>query len=172
MTEVAIVVTAGPLRRIAAAFYDGLLLLALLMVSTGLLQVLTGGEAITRASAGPWEYAYRVLLATMVVAYFGIAWTRRGETLGMKAWRIRLERDTGGLLGWADVVRRLAWVAPVWLLAIGGVLAYTARLAGPLALAASFVPLVANYAWLALGRGPAPLDRGSRTRIVVLPPRR
>lgn len=169
--QTAPVVTAGPLRRIAAAIYDGLLLLALLMVTTGVLQVLSGGEAITRASAGPWEYAYRTLLAAMVVAYFGIAWTRRGETLGMKAWRIRLERDTGGLLGWPGVVRRLAWVAPVWLLAIGGVLAYTARLAGPVVLAAAFLPLVANYAWLWLGRGAAPLDRGSRTRIVLLPPR-
>jgi uncharacterized RDD family membrane protein YckC len=161
---------AGSFRRIAAAVYDGLLLLAVLMLTTAALQALNGGEAITRASVGAWEYAYRAAMAALVVAYYGTAWTRRGQTLGMKAWKLRTERPDGALLRWPDVVRRLGCAAPLYLLAIAGVLAYMTKIAGPLALAASIAPLAASYAWLAL-RGSGTLhDRLSRTRVVHLPP--
>lgn len=157
---------AGSFRRLAAAVYDGLLLLAVLMVATGVLHLFTRGEAITRASAGPWEYAYRAVLLAIVVVYFGIAWTRRGQTLGMKAWSLRVERTDGGRPTWADVVRRLGCAAPLYLLAIGGVLAFMRRLGGPGVLAACLAPLVASYAWLWLRGAGTAHDLLSRTRVV------
>lgn len=162
--------TAGSFRRLAAGVYDGLLILAVLMLSTAALQAFTGGEAITYASVGAWEYAYRAAMAALVAAYYGIAWTRRGQTLGMKAWKLRVERPDGGLPRWSDVLRRLGCAAPVYLLAIAGVLAFMTRIAGPLVLVACCVPLAASYAWLAL-RGTGTLhDLASRTRVVQLPP--
>jgi uncharacterized RDD family membrane protein YckC len=74
---------AGLPRRLAAMFYDGLLLVAILMVATGLMLPLTGGEAITAADH-PWRgFAYRLVIAGLVVLFFGTVWTRRGQTLGM-----------------------------------------------------------------------------------------
>lgn len=161
--------TAGSFRRLAAGVYDGLLLLAVLMLSTAALQGFTGGEAITYASVGAWEYVYRAAMAALVAAYYGLAWTRRGQTLGMKAWKLRVERLDGTLPRWGDVLRRLGCAAPLYLLALAGVLAFMTRLAGPLALAACAVPLAASYAWLAL-RGTGTLhDLASRTRVVRQP---
>lgn len=161
--------TAGSFRRLAAGVYDGLLILAVLMLTTAALQGFTGGEAITQASVGPWEYAYRAAMAALVTGYYGLAWTRRGQTLGMKAWKLRVERNDGGLPGWADVARRLGCAAPLYLLAIAGVLAYTTKLAGPAVLVACAAPLAASYAWLVL-RGTGTLhDLASRTRVVLLP---
>lgn len=159
---------AGTFRRLAAGTYDALLLLAVLMIATALLQALNRGEAITYASVGAWEFVYRALLAALACAYFGIGWTRRGQTLGMKAWRLRLERTDGGLPTWGDVVRRLACSAPLHLLAIAGVLAYMTKLTGALGALASAVPLLASYAWLA-ARGTGALhDLLSRTRVIVV----
>jgi uncharacterized RDD family membrane protein YckC len=84
----------------------------------------------------------------------------------MKAWHLRVERLDGGVPGWGDVLRRLGCAAPLYLLALAGVLAFMTRLAGPVALAACAVPLAASYAWLAL-RGTGTLhDLASRTRVV------
>ncbi len=160
---------AGSFRRLAAGAYDALLILAVLMIVTAALQALTHGEAITARSVGPWEYAYRGLLAAMVAVYFGVAWTRRGQTLGMKAWSLRVERLDGATLGWPDVLRRLGCAAPLYLLAIAGVLAYMTKLAGVAALAACAAPLAASYAWLALRGGGTLHDVLSRTRVRVIP---
>ena len=100
--------TAGLLRRLGALFYDSLLLAALLMVVTAALLPLTGGEAIDAARNPLLEWVYRGLLLATVALYYGIPWTRRGQTLGMVAWRLRLERADGSLPRWPDVPKRLA----------------------------------------------------------------
>lgn len=157
---------AGIWRQLAAAAYDGLLLLALLMIVTAALQFATGGEAITRARVGAWEYLYRALLLLAVGAYYGLTWTRRGQTLGMKAWHLRIRTADGALPNWRTVALRLAGAAPLYLALIAGVALYMAHQGGwPLLLAAA-LPLGASHAWNRLsGRGTLP-DRLSATRIV------
>lgn len=153
-------------RRLAAAAYDGLLILAVLMISSAVLQVFNRGEAITFRSVGAWEYLYRAVLAAAVAAYFGIAWTRRGQTLGMKAWSLRVERLDGRLPRWPDVLRRLGCGAPLYLLAIAGVLAYMTKLSGGVVAVACCLPLIVSYAWLLFPGGAALHDVLSRTRMV------
>jgi uncharacterized RDD family membrane protein YckC len=135
-------------RRLAAMFYDGLLLVAILMIATALLLPLTGGEAINAADH-PWlESAYRLLLAGLVVLFFGTFWTRRGQTLGMASWRLRVEREDGSMLTWGDTTKRLAAALLSWL------------------------PLGLGYLWILIDReGRAWHDRLSRTRVVLLPKR-
>ena len=99
---------AGLIRRLGAAAYDGLLVLAVLFLVTALLLIPTRGEAITPANVGAWAYAYDSVLALLVAGYFGLAWTARGQTLGMKAWSIRLETAAGTTAGWRAVLLRLA----------------------------------------------------------------
>ena len=156
-------------RVLAASAYDGLLVVSLLMVATAALHFLTHGEALTRERVGAWQYAYGALQLTLIALYFGVPWTRRGQTLAMKAWRLRLERRDGSLPGWSDVLRRLAVAVPLYVAAIAAALAYRAHLGGALACLACAVPLVASHAWqAATGRGTLP-DRVSGTRIVAVP---
>ncbi|MEI8297483.1 MAG: RDD family protein [Pseudomonadota bacterium] len=157
---------AGVVRVLSAAAYDGLLLLALLMVLTATLQLLTHGEAITRARVGAWEYAYRALLLVAVGAYYGIACTRRGQTLGMKAWHLRLERPDGSLPGWRAVALRLTCAGPLYLALIAGIALYMAREGGWLLLCGCALPLMASHAWDTLTGGGTLPDRVSGTRVV------
>lgn len=160
----------GILRRLASATYDGLLLLAVLMLLTALLQIATHGAAITHANVGAWEYAYRALLGLAVVLYFGLCWrTRRGQTLGMKAWHIRLETASGATPGWRRVAARLACAAPLYLLAIGGVLLFMAHRLAALPTLATFVPLLLSLGWARMTGGGTLDDRVSGTRLVRAP---
>jgi uncharacterized RDD family membrane protein YckC len=137
---------AGLLRRLAALLYDSLLLVAVLMVATALFLPFTGGEALSAARHPVLEWVYRLVLLGLLVAFYGFFWTRSGQTLGMAAWRLRVEREDGTLLGWADTVRRLA------------------------AAALSLLPVGLGYFWILVDpRKRAWHDRLTRSRVVVLP---
>ena len=140
--------TAGLLRRLGALFYDSLLLAALLMVVTAALLPLTGGEAIDATRNPLLEWVYRALLLVTVALYYGLPWTRRGQTLGMAAWRLRLERADGSLPRWPDVPKRLA------------------------AAALSLLPAGLGWWWMLVDPERRTWhDRLSGTRIVLTPPR-
>lgn len=137
---------AGLLRRLGALLYDSLLLAALFMAATALMLPLTGGEAITAAVHPVLEYVYRAVLLAVLVAFYGFFWTRRGQTLGMASWRLRVEREDGALLTWGDTLRRLA------------------------AAAVSLAPAGLGFLWILIDPGRrAWHDRWTRTRVVVLP---
>lgn len=78
------------LRRLAAMGYDAILLFAVLFLATALVLPLTGGRAIP---AGNLPYEIYLLLCCGL--YFTWQWCRGGQTLGMRAWHIRLV-DTAG----------------------------------------------------------------------------
>lgn len=99
---------AGLGRRFGAMVYDALLIVAVYMVITALLLFLTGGEAILRSRVGVLEYLFQAMLVAVFVAFFGLFWTRRGQTLGMAAWKIYVEREDGLQLTWVDTIKRLA----------------------------------------------------------------
>ena len=135
-------------RRLGALLYDGMLLLAVLMVATALFLPLTGGEAIDPQADPLLELLYRLTLVLLIVGFNGLFWTRRGQTLGMQSWRLRVEREDGRLLTWADTLRRLAWAV------------------------LSLAPLGLGYLWIAIDpERRAWHDRLSGTRVVVLPKR-
>ena len=65
------------------------------------------GEAVEPAS-----WWFNASLVAICFAFFGWFWTHGGQTLGMRAWKLRLERDDGGAPQWRDAGRRFAasWV--------------------------------------------------------------
>jgi uncharacterized RDD family membrane protein YckC len=80
---------AGLARRFASAFYDALLLAALLLVAT-LPFVLVVGDA-TQGWRRHLLQAWLVVVAGLYFVYF---WTR-GQTLAMRTWRLRVVRSDG-----------------------------------------------------------------------------
>lgn len=105
---------AGLLRRIAAAFYDSLLMLALWFVAVFALLPFTDGHAVDGHNI--W---FRLYLFIIPYLFFSWFWTRGGQTLGMRAWRLQLRNIDGGAVTWLQAVLRYlaAWVS--WLSVIG-----------------------------------------------------
>ncbi len=94
---------AGFGRRLAALVYDAFLLAALLMIFTGGAAFFTHGAAVVPATAGGWVYVYRAGLVLVIAGYYALNWLRSGQTLGMRAWRLRAVSDSGHT---ADLERR------------------------------------------------------------------
>jgi uncharacterized RDD family membrane protein YckC len=88
-------------RRLAAAFYDLLLILALCMVGAFAVLPFTGGQAVPAGTL--W---FQIYLAVLVAGYYLWCWTRSGQTLGMRTWRVRVVADAGAL-SWSRAVLRL-----------------------------------------------------------------
>jgi uncharacterized RDD family membrane protein YckC len=157
------------LRRLAAVFYDFLLVVALAFVATFAMLPLTHGEAILTPAQGAIGHAYHALLVAVVFAYFGWSWTRSGETLGLKAWRLRLETDIGGRIGWRGAARRFLLGTGLCLLAVIGL--WFLRAPGSALAAAGAVllllPAVLNTLWIAVDpAGRSLLDVATQTRVV------
>ena len=93
----------GLARRLAALVYDSLLLFSLLFAATVPVLFLTGGEAV-----GPDRPAFTAYLLAVSYVYFGWCWTRSGQTLGMRAWKMRVRTRDGGPLGWRSSLARFA----------------------------------------------------------------
>ena len=94
----------GLLRRLAAIAYDAFLLFALFFVATALILPFTGGEAIA-----PGNAMYLLYLLGVSYLYFGWCWTHGGQTLGMRAWHIRVRTLQGEAVPWkAGSIRFLA----------------------------------------------------------------
>jgi uncharacterized RDD family membrane protein YckC len=113
---------AGFGRRMAALVYDSFLLAALLMVFTGGALFFTHGGAVVPANAGGWTYVYRAGLVLVIVGYYALNWRRSGQTLGMRAWRLRTVTDAGGTLTWTAVILRAFFGFIAWAPAALGVL--------------------------------------------------
>ena len=93
---------AGLGRRFGALFYDLLVLLGIVFIAALPLpwfDQITGG-----AELGLW--IKRLYLLGVCFAYFGGFWIKGGQTLGMKAWQLRVIQKAGRALGWRDAVKR------------------------------------------------------------------
>jgi uncharacterized RDD family membrane protein YckC len=115
-------VSAGVGRRLGAALYDTLLLGAVLMILTTILVIGVLRVAITPQTVGAWVYLYRAALLAIIVAYYLVNWTRSGQTLGMRAWQLRVVTPSGKALNLKTAAIRLAWAVAAWAPAGLGVL--------------------------------------------------
>ena len=129
-------------RRFGAMFYDSLLLLALLMMLSYPYVWLTG-------SAKPGlivKTLYQFYLLAICFFYFAGFWVRGGQTLGMRAWRMKLVHNNGGPVTWLIAFKRFAYA---WLSLLG---------------------LGLGFLWIIYDRDRlAWHDRWSGTRLVLLP---
>jgi uncharacterized RDD family membrane protein YckC len=91
------------LRRLAGLAYDSLVLAAVLMGFTLVVVLLRGGSAVP---PGTWWFEIGVLAVT--ACFFAGFWAHGGQTLGMRAWRLKLTRTDGGRVGWGRALLRFA----------------------------------------------------------------
>ncbi|MBF2760055.1 MAG: RDD family protein [Ectothiorhodospiraceae bacterium AqS1] len=91
----------GAMRRLFSLVYDSLLLFATLFAATIPALALTDGEAIR-----PGNPLFLFYLLSVSYLYFGWCWTRSGQTLGMRAWNLRLVAYPDKPIGWGLALLR------------------------------------------------------------------
>jgi uncharacterized RDD family membrane protein YckC len=121
---------AGLGRRMASFIYEGVLLFGVLMTAGLLYAGLT-----EQRNAMLGRHGLQAFLLVVLGVYFGWFWSHGGQTVAMKAWRIRVLCVDGGPLTLGRALLRFAlawsWFAPALLaLWLGG-----ATAAGPIAAA-------------------------------------
>lgn len=146
---------AGLLRRLGALVYDALLVVALVLTTTGIVNLFAARPEIPDDAAsislenmetvsGPLLGS---LLFIVIFSFFAYFWVRHGRTLGMQAWRLRVQNQEGYNITLSQSWKRFLVAIPS--LALFGI----------------------GYWWMWLD--PTRLtwpDRFSGTRIVTLPP--
>ncbi|MEJ2534475.1 MAG: RDD family protein, partial [Gammaproteobacteria bacterium] len=88
-------------RRLIVMVYDGLVVTGLLLIAAAVALPVTGD----RVQAGR-DVFYTLYLLAVWFAYLGWCWSRAGQTIGMKAWRVRLAPQPGTpFTPWRALVR-------------------------------------------------------------------
>ncbi|MFT6914656.1 MAG: putative RDD family membrane protein YckC [Motiliproteus sp.] len=129
-------------KRLAAMFYDFLMLGALWLFVTLIAVALNDGEQVQ----GP---VLKSVLFLATFGYFALFWTWKGQTVGMVAWRLRVQTDDGRLISGMQALLRF----------------FTAG--------ASLLCLGAGFWWMLFDKQQLSWhDRYSDSRMVQLPPRR
>jgi uncharacterized RDD family membrane protein YckC len=105
-------------RRFAAIVYDVLAVVAIVMVVGLLAQMATGGHLFDEHGQ-MLTWWYQPLQGLVVGAYFLLSWTRGGQTLGMRPWRIRVTDASGAPVNWKrGLVRLIVAALPLALVLI------------------------------------------------------
>lgn len=105
-------------RRFAAMFYDFLLLLGILFLSTALVLPLNAGQAF----GGEWFYLLYLLSVSFI--FYGWFWTHSGQTLGLKAWKLRVLTREQKIITWWQAFLRFSSAILSWgMLGMGFVIA-------------------------------------------------
>lgn len=94
---------ASLIRQFAAMLYDSLLISAILFVVVGISIAFNQGEAIENR---PIIY---LSLFLVVLVFYGWFWSRSGQTLGMRAWKVRIISEFGGNPSWSTCSLRIVF---------------------------------------------------------------
>jgi len=107
-------------RIIGSAIYDGLVILGLLMIvgflAVGIHYWVTGAETIENS------LAYQIFLLLVIISYFLYFWRASGQTVGMKAWRIKLVNLEPNPIKPSQMALRLLMAIPAYSCLFLGVL--------------------------------------------------
>ncbi|NOH82035.1 RDD family protein [Vibrio sp. RE86] len=112
---------AGLFRRLGALFYDGLIIIAVEMMAAGVIVALLHAlmamgifHAAGYADVSDfltnhpiWSPVYTAYLAFVWIYFFVFFWTRAGQTLGMRAWKLHLRSNDGSAVSVTQALIRI-----------------------------------------------------------------
>lgn len=139
------------MRRLAALLYDGFLVAAIWMVLGFAMQLVFGADTnqLVDDVVQTDPVLDAILFVLMVASGCGFYlwfWIKSGQTLGMIAWRIKVEKLDGGLI---DLPQGLIRYFSAW---------------------PAFFLFGIGYLWIYIdSAGDAAHDRFSRSKVVLLP---
>ncbi|ENO3978710.1 RDD family protein [Aeromonas veronii] len=116
--------SAGLLRRLGALIYDALVVTSLLIIAgfigmgvaklllvTGMASVPAGEDTVWLLTRHPLSLIYTLWLAFVICGFYTWFWTRAGQTVGMRAWRLRIQNEDGSHIRVTQALIRLATAA-------------------------------------------------------------
>lgn len=103
-------------RRLAALFYDLLVLVAIWMLAAALVLLAFSGQVDVAHQPPLYHYTLQGVLLVLTAVYFAISWSRGGQTIGMRAWRVKVVQASGDGLDFRQALLRFALA----LLSLGG----------------------------------------------------
>ncbi len=85
----------GFLQRLAAMFYDWVLLIAVILVAVTVftlsVDLLFGNNTSQELLQQTWaKLLYQLYLLAVAALFYGWFWTHGGQTLGMKVWKLKI----------------------------------------------------------------------------------
>jgi uncharacterized RDD family membrane protein YckC len=89
----------------AAFIYDLLIIMALSFLLSAIFTMLAG-EGFYQHEL--WRSLFQLVWVFMIAGYYGYSWQKSGQTIGMKAWRLRVNNQDNTPLTNKDVLTRLA----------------------------------------------------------------
>ncbi|MFC1237180.1 RDD family protein [Vibrio sp. F74] len=112
---------AGVIRRLAALLYDGIIVLAIEMFAAGLiiaileacvaLGVMTYGSyqdpGELLGSHPIWSHVFTLYLGVIWIGFFVYFWTKAGQTVGMRTWKLRVQNPDGSLISRTQALIRI-----------------------------------------------------------------
>lgn len=151
-------------RRLAALPYEGLLILALLLIAAF---PLAGLKGLTLQ--GTAHFFAQLYFFGVAAAYFTWFWRRGGQTLAMKTWKFRVTGVSGqpltALRAFGRYVAALLFFGPA---CAGLVLLFFPNRISPLITMWAFLPMIATILWARFDPDRQFLhDRLAGTRLIV-----
>ena len=109
--------TASFWRRLGAMFYVFMLALSFVLVAgfffTAVIMSVFGLENIPAGS--PAAKALFIIQFLMTFGFYGWFWTHGGQTLGMRAWKLKLVRKDDQEITWLQAFFRFCYSIVSWL---------------------------------------------------------
>lgn len=155
------------LRRLASMFYETLLLFAVIVIAGAVFLLANRGVPAT----GWVRHLEQIYFAGVLAAYFLYCWLRGGQTLAMKAWRIRLVAPGHDRVPAHVALLRFAYAAIILGSFAAAVIAAFVR-GSPWVASATLAVTTIGLGWALVDRDRQFLyDRLAGTRLVQLPPK-
>ncbi|MGL4475898.1 MAG: RDD family protein [Shewanella sp.] len=125
---------AGFLRRLGACCYDLLLAVAVymlsgaigfgiftLVVNSGLISMGEHQHMADLLNQTPlFHNLYQAYLAIIIALFYSLFWSKGGQTLGMRAWRLKVQHPNGQTLSLVTAFARVVWsllgIGNLWIL--------------------------------------------------------
>jgi uncharacterized RDD family membrane protein YckC len=113
-------------RRLAVLPYDGLLVFTILIVASSILLPFKKSEfekliesgvhllVYNNAAGLTQNYLKTAYFLVVLFIFFGWFWTHGGQTLGMRAWKLRLVNNDGTTINWLQAALRFILSLPFW----------------------------------------------------------
>ncbi|MDI9246871.1 RDD family protein [Marinobacter sp. CHS3-4] len=156
------------IKRLMAVIYDGLISVAVLLVTTWAYTIVAGYivgwdkyEKMAEEGTIGADPILTFVLFLVLYLFFGYFWTKNGQTLGMQVWRIRIQNLNGVSVSWSQALRRYVAAAAILYAALMGAYFLNA--------ATLFVTVPAIVALFYPINGLSLTDRASGSMVAIVP---